>query len=91
MKKTKTFLARVINQYNPRLTSSNSLILIEIRKRGGEEQFLVEKGFASDEEINMLINDFCFVKLVDNGSYYKIDKVVPVDNFLLTAELLTNS
>ena len=90
MKKTKTFLARVINQYNPRSTSSNSLILIEIRKRGEEEQFLVEKGFASDEEINMLINDFCFVKLVDSGSYYKIDKVVPVDNFLLTAELLTN-
>lgn len=84
---TKTVLAKIITQYWPTIGTTSNL-LIDIRGVK-PEQILVERGNTTDKNIELAKKDFCFLKLVDSGQYYKIDKVVPVDNFILTSQLLT--
>lgn len=87
MKKEQTLLARIVQQYYPK-KGTGAMIIIDPRGKN-TEQLLVERGVTNDSDIELMKNDFCFVKLVLNGQYYKIDKVVPVDNTLLMLELIS--
>jgi len=87
MLKTKTILARIVWQaYPPK--GYGAILLIDARGVD-EEQLMIERGCASDDDIEALKKTFCFIKLVQGMQYYKIDKVITIDDFQLINELVS--
>lgn len=84
---TKTLLARIVKRYYPE-KGWGALLIIEA-KGVDAEQILVERGLASDKELDMLDDSFHFVRIIDNGGRYRIDQIVPLDDYLLKAELIS--
>jgi hypothetical protein len=87
MLKTITLLARLSSQHYP-VNGEHATLVLDAR--GADEQFvLVERGFTSDTDISFIREDYCFVRLIQGTRYYRIDKVIQIDNHLLTAELIS--
>lgn len=84
--KTQTLLARINEEYFP-YTGEYTLVMIEAR--GTEAGYLrVERGHTSKEDIELIKDDFHFVRLVPNGDVYRIDKIVPILDHKLRGTLL---
>lgn len=85
--KTITILARINTQYEPKLGEHAKLTL---EARGTKEgYYFVERGNASDSEIELMRYDFHFVRLREGAGIYKIDTIVPMFNSSLKTELIT--
>jgi len=83
----KTLLAKIIRQYYPD-KGNGALLLINV-SGVNPEQLVVQRGGIIDSDIKSLKEDYHFVHLVKGNSHFRIDQIIPVDNFNLTAELLS--
>jgi len=84
---TKTLLAKIVTRLYP-YNGQDALVIIQ--SRGTEEvELIVERGWMNDKEMSLLLNDYQFVQLVPNGTYYRINKIIEIDDFLLRAELIS--
>jgi len=88
MKKEQTLLAKVITQYYP---ENGQYAILRLDPRGKDtKQLIVYRGQTTDSNLKLIKSEFCFVKLRLVEQTYMIDKIVPVDNFLLTMELISD-
>lgn len=84
---TKTLLAKIHTIYKPNI-GVNALITIDARGKGAGI-ITVERGSTSDSDLELIKKTFHFVRLVQGDHYYRIDKIVTLDDELLRAKLIS--